>query len=172
MIFGESKCVFLATDKGKIVESHEVIVIKGVTIKPLKVGDSYKYLGQDENIGYVGPLNKTRVTAEYKKRVRKIWSSELSAYNKHIAHNVFALPVLTPTFGIICWTIQEIENLDIITRKILNRTGNFHQSSDIDRLYLPRKMGGRGLKSIKLAYECRIISIRQHLLQSTNKIII
>ena len=25
-------------------------------------------------------------------------------------------------------------------------------------------MGGRGLKSIKLAYKCRIISIRQHLL--------
>ena len=162
MIFGESKCAFLAIDKGKIVESHEVIVMNGVTIKPLKDGDSYKYLGQDENIGYVGPLNKARVTAEYKKRVRKIWSSELSAYNKHIAHNVFALPVLTPTFGIICWTIQEIENLDIITRKILNMT-------DIDRLYLPRKMGGRGLKSIKLAYECRIISIRQHLLNSTHR---
>ena len=169
MIFGESKCAFLAIDKGKVVESHEAIVINRVAIKPLKDGDSYKYLGQDENIGYVGPLNKARVTAEYKKRVRKIWSSELSAYNKHIAHNVFALPVLTPTFGIICWTIQEIENLDIMTRKILNMTGNFHRNSDIDRLYLPRKMGGRGLKSIKLAYECRIISIRQHLLNSTHR---
>ena len=73
-----------------------MIVINGVTIKPLKDGDSYKYLGQDENIGYVGPHNKARVTAEYKKCVRKIWSSELSAYNKHIPHNVFALPVLTP----------------------------------------------------------------------------
>ena len=30
-------------------------------------------------------------------------------------------------------------------------------------------MGGRGLKSIKLAYECRIISIRQHLLNSTHR---
>ena len=88
--------VFLAIDKRKVVESHEVIVINGVAIKPLKDGDSYKYLGQDENIGYVGPLNKARVTAEYKKRVRKIWSSELSAYNKHIPHNVFALPVLAP----------------------------------------------------------------------------
>ena len=134
----------------------------------MKDGDSYKYLGQDENIGYVGPLNKARVTAEHKKRVRKIWSSELSAYNKHIAHTVLALPVLTP-IGIICWTIQEIENLDIINRKILNMTGNFHRNTDIDILYLPRKMGGRGLKSIKLAYECRIISIRQHLLNSTHR---
>ena len=30
-------------------------------------------------------------------------------------------------------------------------------------------MGGRGLKSIKLAYECRIISMRQHLLNSTHR---
>ena len=48
-------------------------------------------------------------------------------------------------------------------------TGSFHQNSDIDRLYLPRKMGGRGLKSIKLAYECHIISIRQHLLNGTHR---
>ena len=48
-------------------------------------------------------------------------------------------------------------------------SGNFHRNSDIDRLYLPRKMGGRGLKSIKLVYECRIISIHQHLLNSTHR---
>ena len=38
-----------------------------------------------------------------------------SAYNKHLAHNTFALPVLTPTFGILDWTIPETENLDIAT---------------------------------------------------------
>ena len=64
MVFGESKCAFLAIDKGKIVESHKVIVINEVAFKPLKDRDSYKYLTQDENIGYVGPLNKSRVTAE------------------------------------------------------------------------------------------------------------
>ena len=56
--------------------------------------------------------------------MRKIWSSELSAYNKHLAHNTFALPVLTLTFGILDRTICEIENLDITMRKILNMTGN------------------------------------------------
>ena len=30
-------------------------------------------------------------------------------------------------------------------------------------------MGGRGLQSIKLAYECRIISMRQYLLNSTHR---
>ena len=69
MVYGESKCAFLAIDKGKIVESHDVIVMNGVAIKPLKAGDSYKDLGQDENIECVGPLNKAHVTAEYKKCV-------------------------------------------------------------------------------------------------------
>ena len=95
--------------------------------------------------------------------MRKIWSSELSAYNKHLAHNTFALPVLTPTFGILDWTIREIENLDITTRKILNMIGNFNRNSDIDRLYLPRRNGGRGLKNVETLYESRIISISQHL---------
>ena len=108
-------------------------------------------------------MNKERVTTEYKKRVQKIWSSELSAYSKYLAHNTFALPVLTPTFGILHCTIREIENLDITTRKILNMIGNFNRNSDIDRLYLPRRNGGRGLKNVKTLYESRIISISQHL---------
>ena len=97
MLFGESKCTFLDIDEGKIVEAHESIVMNGVTIKPFKEEDSHKYHGQDENIGYVEPLDKACVTADYKKRVRKIWSSELFTYNKCIGH-----------FEICCWRIQEI----------------------------------------------------------------
>ena len=73
-----------------------------VTIKPFKE-DSHKYHGHYENIGYVRPLDKTRLTADYKKRARKIWSS-------------------TTTFGISCWTIREIQNLNITTRKVLDTT--------------------------------------------------
>ena len=44
-------------------------------------------------------------------------------------------------------------------------TGNFQWNSNIDRIFLPRKLSERGLKSIKIAYECRIIYICQHLLK-------
>ena len=47
-------------------------------------------------------------------------------------------------------------------RKILNMTGNFNRNSDIDRLYLPRRNRGRGLKNVE-TYESRITSISQHL---------
>ena len=78
-----------------------------------------------------------------------------------------AVPVLTPTYGVLDWTIQEIRNIDIKTRKILSMTGNFHINSDVDCLYIPRSEGGRGLKAIQTAYECRIVPLNHHL--SRNK---
>ena len=65
--------------------------VRSLTVKELPEGDSYKYLGLDEGIGFDGPLNKERVKAEYKRRVRKIWSSELNNINKVNAHSTFAV---------------------------------------------------------------------------------
>ena len=47
-------------------------------------------------------------------------------------------------------------------------TGNFHRNCDIDRLYLKRKNGGRGLKCIKTTYEARIVAAKRHLLSQKN----
>ena len=54
-------------------------------------------------------------------------------------------------------------------RKILCMTGNFHPNSDIDKLYISRKKGGRGLKEIKTMHESRSIAIRQHLLINSSR---
>ena len=164
---GQDKCAHLAIEKGQIKNNGQHLEMNGVKIQQVDEGECYKYLGQDENISYVGAVNKERVSKEYFNRVRKIWKSKLSAFNKTIAHNMFAVPVLTPTYGVLDWTIQEIRNIDIKTRKILSMTGNFHINSDVDCLYIPRSEGGRGLKAIQTAYECRIVSLNHHL--SRNK---
>ena len=71
-------------------------------------GECYKYLGQDEN--------KERVSKEYFPRIRKIWKSKLLVFNKTIAHGMFAIPVLKPTYGILDCSIQKIRNIDIKTK--------------------------------------------------------
>ena len=81
---------------------------------------------------------------------------------KH-AHNAFADPLITPTIGTLDWTIQEIKDIDTRTRKILSVTGNFHPNSDVDRLYIGRNVGGRGLRSCRRLFESRIIALKQHL---------
>ena len=65
MKFGDWKCSYMGVGRGKITATAKPIVINSIAINPIKKGDSYKYLGQDENLGYVGPLNKERVTNEY-----------------------------------------------------------------------------------------------------------
>ena len=40
---------------------------------------------------------------------------------------------------------------------------NFHPNGDIDKLYLSRGQGGRGIKTIARMFESRIISIAQHI---------
>ena len=102
-----------------VIDTNETLTVNGLDIAPLKSDDKYRYLGIDENISYDGPMNKERISKEYVTRVKKIWSSELSDYNKVTAHNTLAVPVETPTVGIIDWTIADIEQLDIKTRKIL-----------------------------------------------------
>ena len=69
-----------------------------------------------------------------------------------------------PTFGLLNWIINEIEQIGIKTTKILCMTGNFHRNSDIDRLYLKLKNGGRGLKCIKTTYEARMVAAKRNLL--------
>ena len=162
MKFGQDKCAYIKIEKGKNTTTTP-IEINGLTIKPIQEGESYRYLGQDEYIAYEGTINKERVSKEYLSRVKKIWSSELSAFNKTIAHNAFATPIITSVIGILDWTIQEIKDIDIRTRKMLSVTGNFHPNSDVDRLYIGRNIGGRGLKSCQRLFESRIIALKQHL---------
>ena len=100
---------------------------------------------------------------EYKRRVRKIWSSELYGNNKATAHNTLAAPVITPTTGILQWTKKEICDIDIATCKILSYTGNLHKRADINRLYVLRKQGGRGLTSVEDIYISRHIILEEDL---------
>ena len=117
MKFGQDKCAYIKIEKGKKTTTTP-IEINGLTNKSIQEGESYRYLGQDENIAYEGTINKERVSKEYLSRVKKIWPSEQSAFNKTIAHNAFTNPVITPTTGILDWTIQEIKDTGIGTRKI------------------------------------------------------
>ena len=163
MTFDEDKCAYQQIEKGKLINNTKELQINDLKIKPILEGDSYKYLGIDENISYVGLVNKTRVTKEYYTRVKRIWNSELSSVNKVIAHNSFAVPVLTTTVGILNWTIDETKEIDIKTRKQLTMSRNFHPNGDIDKLYLSRGQGGRGIKMIVRMFESRIISIAQYI---------
>ena len=71
MTFNEDKCAYKEIQKEKLINSTEEFQINDLSIEPTPEGDSYKYLGIDENISYVGLVSKTRVTKEYYTRVKE-----------------------------------------------------------------------------------------------------
>ena len=63
--------------------------------------------------------------------------------------NTWAVGVVRYSAGIVDWTMEEVANMDRGTRKILAMNSCLHTRSNIARLYLPRKEGGREVIGIE-----------------------
>ena len=92
---------------------------------------------------------KEKITKEYKRRQRLILKSKLNGRNKVTATNTWAVAILRYGAGIIQWEASEPKDLDRNSRKTMTMYGGLHQKSDVDRLYVKRKEGGRGLISVE-----------------------
>lgn len=58
------------------------------------------------------------------------------------AINTWSIPIIRYPTGIIDWTQSELEMLDSKAWKLTNVHHALHPKRDVDRLYLPRKIGG------------------------------
>ena len=161
--FGLDKCAKCSVIRGRVVPSNDVFLPDGSSIYQLNVGETYKYLGLFEAEGIDYTKNKKLVMDPYHQRLRLIWSSLLSGPRKSRATNSFCVPLLSYGFGIIPWTVKEIEQFNVSTRKILTATCNHHPRSAVERLYLPRTLGGIGLINVENLFYRRLVTMAHHL---------
>ena len=61
------------------------------------------------------------------------------------------------------WTKAELQSIDGKTRKLLTMHNGLHPRSDVDRLYIPRKDGGRGLANAEDTVILAKISLEDHI---------
>ncbi|EEB19129.1 reverse transcriptase, putative [Pediculus humanus corporis] len=163
MKFGLEKCARINIVRGKLKQKQNIEDSEEELIKELDPGSSYKYLGIEENFGIANKEIKPRLKKEYFKRLRLILQSELNGRNKITAVGTLAVPVIEYSFGLVDWTKEEITHLDRRTRKILTMNGALHPKADVDRLYVSRKDGGRGLRQIEAAYQNAIIGMGKYI---------
>ena len=162
MSFGLDKCAKAEFHRGKCRQGHN-ITLDTETIKNLDQHETYKYLGIDEGDGIRHVKMKEKLTSEYLRRIRLVVKSQLNSQNLIHAINSLAIPVITYSFGIINWTKVELKRLDIKTRKLLTSNKSHHPKSSVDRLYIKRSEGGRGLLQIEESYEVAIIGLHTYL---------
>ena len=99
---------------------------------------------------------KEKIRKEHYRQILMVLESELNSANKLEAINTSAVPVVTYSFNIINWTLQELAKLDTKTRKFLTTYKIHHPKSDVDRLYLPRTEGGIQLE---LSYKSTTVGL-------------
>ena len=90
-----------------------------------------------------------KITKEYKRRQTLILKSKLNGRNKGTAINTWAVAIFRYRAGIIQWKANELKDLDRKSRKTMIMYGGLHPKSDVDRLYVKRKEGGRDLISVE-----------------------
>lgn len=149
MSFGYEKCAEIHIKKGKL------IVNEINDFHQLGKDDTYKYLGIQQS----RKVNNTKVKEEfmnrYRSRLIKVLKTKLNSRNLITSINTFAVPVLTHSFGVIKYSDTDLNALDRMTRTLMTKYRFHHPKSSVERMYLPRKEGGRGL--LNVSYLCKSV---------------
>ena len=114
---------------------------------------------------------KLNVSKEYIRRTRQASKSKLNGGNLVCGVNTWAVTLLrySAVFG--SWRKSELQAIDRKTRKLFTIYGVLHPKSDVDRLYIPRKEGGRGLITIEDCVELPIRGLEVYVHGSEKRLI-
>ena len=163
MEFGLDKCAKATFKRGKLAKTENIELDIDTTIQDLEQEGTCKYLGVNEGDGIQHAKMKEKIRKEYYHRIPLVLKSELNAANRIDALNTLAVPVVTYSFNIINWKMEELKKLDRKTRKFLTMAKMHHPKADVDRLYIPRRAGGRGLVQLETTYKTTTIGLDTYL---------
>lgn len=147
MSFGLDKCKTFSIKRGVLQEGENIVIDANEIITSST--EPYKYLGVLEKDNIEHTTMKINISATYNNRVSLLAKSKLNGKNLVNAINMWAVPSVTYSFGIVNWSTANLKELDLTTRRILASNGHVQKNDDVDRFYTSRKDGGRGLTNIE-----------------------
>ena len=171
MEFGIEKCAMVVMEKGKIVKSVGIELRDSKFIKSLQEGESYKYLGILEADKFLEEKMKLNVSKEYIRRIRQVLKSKLNGGNLVREVNTWTVSLIRYSAAFVSWRKSELQAIDRNTRNLFTMYGALHPKSDVDRLYIPRKEGGRGFISIEDCVELVIRGLEVYVHGSEERLI-
>ena len=139
--FGLDKCAKASFKRGKKVSADGIPLNDNQVIQELDQSETYIYLEMEEGEGVQHHKMKVKVRKEYKRRIKLVPKSELNSRNKIAAINTLASPVILYSYRVIDWKLDEIQDLDRMTRKQLCMNQMLAKKADVDRIYFPCQEG-------------------------------
>ena len=147
------KCKICFLKRGKFFDCGEITLEDGMKMKCLEEGETYKFMGIEQSTRLDKDKLETSLTVTVKQRTHVIWHSELYDSNKVLATNIFVNGCIEYYFWACNMRIDFLKSVDRSIRKVMNVCGAKHTNTVNEGLYLSRKKGGRGLKSVEDSYK-------------------
>lgn len=161
MEFGIDKCRTVTVERGRLIETPAIQIQEHLIIPPIE-GQPYKYLGVSQTSNIEHSRMKAKIIKEFESRLRKLLKTKLNSSNMMKAVNTYAISILSYSFGVISWTVTDLEDLNRRLRVMMTKFKMHHPRSSTERVTLPRDLGGRGYIDIKNACYTQINLIRTY----------
>ena len=168
MALGLNKCGVAHMTVGRVCQAGESELKGTGAIGEITYSTLYKYLGVEQVFQPNHKTVRNRLKVKFLKRLRTIWSSSLSAKNKVMAMNTWAIAVFRYYMTVIWWPRSELKRIDGAARKVMTQENGHHRGAATERLYLRRDNGGRGVMNVTLIWEREQVSMIRYLQQSVD----
>ena len=124
--------------------------------RTLRENETYKYFSILEADTIKQVEMKDKIRKEYLRRTRKLLETKLSSRNLTKGIDTWAVLLVRYSGYFLKWTRDELKQMDQRTRKLMTMHKALHPRDDVDRLYVSRKEGRRGLASIEDSVDASI----------------
>lgn len=153
MTMGLRKCAVAHMRWGRCQGDEDLVLPEDRKVSCLDSEESYKYLGIMQLFEPKLRKVKKQLTEEYLRQLNVIWSTELSTRHKVNATNTWAVALFRYSFPSVRWYRRALMILDKDTRSVLRSFQSQHWNAALERVYLPRCEGGRGLHQLFHVWE-------------------
>ena len=163
MEFSIEKCAMLVMKSGKRQLTDGMELPNHDKIRTLAENETYKYLGILVADTFKQVEMKEKIQKEYLRRTRKLLETKLSCQNLIRGKNTWAVPRVRYSEPFLKMTSDEHKQMDQRTRKLMTMHKALHPGDDVDRLYVSRIEGGRGLTIIKDSVDASIQRLEDYI---------
>ena len=126
-------------------------------IRSLGEENTYKFLGVLESVKRENNYALENAAGPYLQRLSINWSSPRSDQHKVVASDQYVLPPLTYLMWAQVWPLADLQQLDREEGKIVSENVGKHPQGSLAMIYLSRKCGEGGMKSVKREYKNTMI---------------
>ena len=134
-----------------------------VKIRTVEENETYKYLSTLEADTIKQVQMKDTIRKEFLRRTRKLLETKLFSRNLIKGINTWAVSLVRYSGPFFKWARDQLKQMDQRTRKLMTMHKLLHLRDDVDRLYVSRKEGGRGLASIEDTVDASIQRLEDYI---------